>query len=273
MISQTPAELQDVSPDDSERLTDYRPFWKPHEARILRMRRDISYEKRGTQFGDNARPVHCVYGSVRHFAFILFAAQLWAAIADPKTEALLKRVERRYNGNITLTVNFSETYSGPGRAARTETGKLYLLKPGKMRWEYTSPAGKLFISDGKNVYLYLPDSNRVQQLGLKATEDMRAPLAFLLGKLNFEREFQNLQARPDAGGTVITADAKSGNLPYTKVVFVLSPNLEIRKLQVVGQDQSVLDFSFDDERLNPAFSAGLFQFKAPPGVEVVDGAQ
>jgi outer membrane lipoprotein carrier protein len=222
------------------------------------------------QFADNARRVHCVYGSVRHFAFILVAAQLLAAVADPKTETLLKRVEHRYNSNITLTVRFSETYSGPGRAARTETGTLYLLKPGKMRWEYTSPPGKLFVSDGKNVYLYLPGSNRVQKMGLKATDDMRAPLAFLLGKLNFEREFNNLQARTDAGGTVIAAEPKSANLPYTKVEFVLSPNLEIRKLHVVGQDQSVLDFSFDDERLNPAFSAGLFQFKAPAGAEVVE---
>ena len=225
------------------------------------------------KFRDNARRVQYVYGSVRYLAFILCAASLFAAVADPKTETLLKRVEHRYNSNITLTVHFSETYSGPGRAPRTETGTLYLLKPGKMRWEYTSPPGKLFISDGKNVYLYLPDSNRVQKMGLKETEDMRAPLAFLLGKLNFEREFQNLRARPDAGGTVITADAKSPNLPYTKVEFVLSPNLEIRKLHVVGQDQSVLDFSFDSERLNPAFSAGLFQFKAPAGAEVVESAQ
>lgn len=223
------------------------------------------------QFGDNVRQVQYVNGSVRYLVFIL-CASLFAAV-DPKTEMLLKRVEHRYNSNITLTVHFSETYSGPGRAARTETGMLYLLKPGKMRWEYTSPPGKLFISDGKNVYLYLPDSNRVQKMGLKLTEDMLAPLAFLLGKLNFEREFQNLQARPDAGGTVITAEAKSPNLPYTRVEFMLSPNLEIRKLHVVGQDQSVLDFSFDTERLNPAFSAGLFQFKTPAGAEVVESAQ
>ena len=210
---------------------------------------------------------------MRYFALILFAAPLFAAGIDPKTETLLKRVERRYNSNITLTVHFSETYSGPGRAPRTEKGTLYLLKPGKMRWEYSSPPGKLFVSDGKNVYLYLPGSNRVQKMGLKATEDMRAPFAFLLGKLKFEREFQNIQARADAGETVITAEPKSANLPYSKVEFVLSPNLEIRKLHVVGQDQSVLDFSFDDERLNPSFSAGLFQFKAPPGAEVVEAAQ
>jgi len=210
---------------------------------------------------------------VRYVSIFLVGLAGLATAADPQTEQLLKQVEHRYNNAITLTVHFSETYRGPGRPARTETGTLYLLKPGKMRWEYTSPAGKLFVSDGKSVYLYLPSQHRAEKMGLKVSEDMRAPLAFLLGKLNFEREFQNLQARPDAGGTVITAEPKSANLPYTKVEFVLSPKLEIRKLHVVGQDQSVLDFVFDDERLNPAFSAGLFQFKAPAGVEVVEAAQ
>src|SRR4029077_5064408 len=90
--------------------------------------------RRGIRFGDNAGRVFYVYGSVRYFSFIFFAASLFAAVADPKTATLLKRVEHRYNSNITLTVHFSETYSGPGRAARTETGTLYLLKPGKMRW-------------------------------------------------------------------------------------------------------------------------------------------
>ena len=77
---------------------------------------------------------------VRYLSVFLVGLAGLATAADPRTEQLLKQVERRYNSAITLTVHFSETYRGPGRPARTETGTLYLLKPGKMRWEYTSPA-------------------------------------------------------------------------------------------------------------------------------------
>ena len=66
-------------------------------------------------------------------------------------------------------------------------GDLYLRKPGKMRWDYKTPAGKLFLSDGKQVYFYNPATNRAEKTKLKETEDMRAPLAFLLGKLDFEQ--------------------------------------------------------------------------------------
>ena len=193
-----------------------------------------------------------------------------ASAGDLSTTHLLKAVESRYNRAQTLQVKFAETYSGTGQAARTEAGVLYLRKPGRMRWEYTQPTGKLFVSDGKEVYLYLPGENRVDKMPLKDTEDMRAPLAFLLGKLNFEREFQNIQAKAEGDGFLVTADPKSESLPYSKVEFLVSPTFAIRKLHIVGQDQSILDFTFDDEKLNPALANSLFQFHPPPGAEVVE---
>jgi outer membrane lipoprotein carrier protein len=206
---------------------------------------------------------------MRYLAMVLSGAAL-AVAAESPTQHVLKEVERRYNRAETLQVGFSETYSGPSRAPRTERGTLYLRKPGKMRWDYTLPAGKLFISDGKNLYLYVPGSNP-EKMKLKETEDMRAPLAFLLGKLNFEKEFQNIEVKPEGADTLITAEPKSGNLPYSKAEFVVSPTFEIRKLRIHNLDQSVLDFAFDSEKMNPPLANSLFQFRAPPGTKMVEG--
>ena len=107
--------------------------------------------------------------------------------------ALLKTIENRYNHAQSLKLDFSETYAGSRRPVQTESGVLYLRKPGRMRWEYTSPAGKLFISDGKDVFLYTPDDQRAEKSKLKESEDMRAPLAFLLGKLDFAKEFKSFR--------------------------------------------------------------------------------
>ena len=148
---------------------------------------------------------------------------------------------------------------------------LYLRKPGRMRWDYTSPAGKLFLSDGKLLYLYIPSSKRVEKMKLKESEDYRAPLAFLLGKLDFSKDFQNIQAQMQGPDTLVTADPKSGNLPYSKVAFLVSPKIEIRKLHIEGQDKSVLDFEFEQETMNPRLDNRMFQFKAPAGAEVVEG--
>jgi outer membrane lipoprotein carrier protein len=106
---------------------------------------------------------------------------------------------------------------------------------------------------------------------LQESDNMRAPLAFLLGKLNFEKEFRNLQARPEGTATRIAAEPKTGNLPYSAVEFVVTVENRIREVKVTGFDNSILDFTFDEERLNPPLDGKLFQFQAPPGAEVVEG--
>ena len=196
-----------------------------------------------------------------------------AFAADPGLDKLLKSVENRYNKAKTLQVLFNETYTPQGKPQRSESGMLLLRKPLRMRWEYSQPKGKLFVSDGKSLWLYTPADNRAEQMPLKDSEDMHAPLAFLLGRLNFDKDFKNLQGRPDAAGTRITAEPKTDNLPYTAVEFVVAPDSQIREVKVTGFDNSILDFHFDAEKVDPSLDAALFVFKAPAGAEVVAGEQ
>lgn len=124
----------------------------------------------------------------------LLGLSAWAA--DASLDATLAGVEARYNRARTLQVLFQEQYTPPGRPRRTEAGTLQLRKPGRMRRDYSQPKGKLFISDGKALWLYTPSDNRAARMKLQESEDMRAPLAFLLGKLNFQKEFRNLAGIP-----------------------------------------------------------------------------
>jgi len=204
----------------------------------------------------------------------------WAALlclavpalgAGLDTTALLNAVQDRYNHARTLEVLFQQTYSMRGRVSRTESGELFLRKPGRMRWQYSSPKGKLFISDSKEVYLYTPSSNTVQKMKVRESEDMRTPLAFLLGRLDFFKDFKRFLSEPDNSDVRIIADPKSDQAPYTEVEFVVTPSHEIRYLRITGQDQSVMEFRFSNEKLNPPLAESLFRFVPPPGAEVVEG--
>ncbi|HEX5230052.1 MAG TPA: outer membrane lipoprotein carrier protein LolA [Bryobacteraceae bacterium] len=183
---------------------------------------------------------------------------------------LLKGVEEHYNRAKTLEVHFVESYSVQGRARKSESGDLTLRKPGRMRWDYKEPSGKLFVSDGKDVYLYTPDAHRVEKAKLKASDDMRAPLAFLLGKLDFAKEFRDFEIKPDGANYLITAKAKSDKLPYDKVQMLVTPAFEIQRLVINGQDLSVLTFQLDGERLNPPVNDAQFKFQMPAGATLVD---
>ena len=208
---------------------------------------------------------------VTRFALLVLAAVPLAA-ADVSLDKLLSSVEQRYNRAKTLQVPFEETYAVPGRPNRVESGDLFLRKPGRMRWEYGSPAGKLFLSDGKNIYYYNPSSKRAEKSKMKETEDLRAPLAFLLGRLDFDKDFRDFRATPGAGGTVITALPKSDKLPYSEVQFTVGPDSQIREMRVVGYDKSLLTFRFGAEKVNPALADSLFRFELPAGAAWAAGA-
>ncbi len=193
--------------------------------------------------------------------------------ADAQLSSLLKGVEQRYNKAKTLQVLFKEVYTPPGKPRRTESGILMLRKPGKMRWQYSQPAGKLFISDGKWLWLYSPQDNKAEKMKFKETDDLRAPLAFLLGKLDFDKEFSNLRGHREGNGMRIEAEPKTDTLPYSAVEFLLGPDSTIQEVKVTTFDKAILHFYFEQERMNPALKNDLFGFQPPKGVEVVEAVQ
>lgn len=193
--------------------------------------------------------------------------------ADAQLDNLLNGVESRYNKAKTLQVLFKEVYTPPGKMRRTESGILMLRKPGKMRWQYSQPAGKLFVSDGKWLWLYTPAENRAEKMKFKETDDLRAPLAFLLGKLNFDKEFRNLQGKPEGADMRITAEPKTDTLPYSAVEFLVAPDSHIKEVKVTGFDKSIIHFTFEEERVDPPLDAKLFNYQPPKGVELVEASQ
>jgi outer membrane lipoprotein carrier protein len=171
-------------------------------------------------------------------------------------------VERYYNSARTLEARFEQRYQAGGRE-RVESGRLLLRKPGLMRWDYDS--GKVFLSDGKRIWFYQPAANRAEYSGWKDSEDLRAPLAFLLGRLDFGKLFGSVRQE----GEEIVAAAKSEKLPYREVRFVAAVDGSIERVTVFGQDASVMEFRFSSQRRGVPLAAELFRFTAPPGVEIV----
>lgn len=183
---------------------------------------------------------------------------------------LLKGVEARYNRARTMQLAFEQTQSGMGQIARTESGTLLIAKPGRMRWDYSKPAGKFFLTDGKLAYYYSPNSRQVMRSKIKDSEDLRAPLAFLIGQLDFQRDFKEFRTTPEGANTYIIGTPKSPRAPYTQVDFLVTPDYRIELLKVTGQDGSVTRYRLSQEKANPVLGASTFAFVKPEGAELVD---
>jgi len=151
---------------------------------------------------------------------------------------------------------------------------LYLSKPGRMRWEYESPEAKLFLTDGKRLILYVPSENRVMESAIKESADLRAPLAFLLGNLNFDEEFGRFETSPqlkslEAGNTVFKAFPKRMGERLEWILFEITPEHTIRRVLAREVGGIETEFRFTGEQSNPVLAQNLFRFVPPAGAEVV----
>ncbi len=179
-------------------------------------------------------------------------------------------IERHYNSLSALQMGFEQSMEYGGQKRMAESGTLYLQRPGKMRWEYSKPAGKIAISDGKIFRMYNPNSNQVRQVEMEAMTDLRAPLSFLLGRMRLRRMFRNLRLEQIDGRQVLIGDGRNAQDIYARVEFDFDPaGLGITGIRIVGRDDSVNVYGFSDEQANPKLSAEMFEFKAPPDAEVV----
>src|SRR5437660_770954 len=130
------------------------------------------------------------------FTAVFWVAATATASALPNVHVVAHGVDEHYNQLRSLEAEFTEIYQGSG-IERTESGTLWLKKPGKMRWEYRSPEEKLFVGDGRDAWLYLPAARQVRKSSMRNLDDLRSPLAFLLGKAKLEKELQALSFAPD----------------------------------------------------------------------------
>ena len=204
---------------------------------------------------------------------------LLVAIAIPgqaeDIRQLARAVDDHYNHLRSLQADFTEIYRGEG-AERVESGTLWLKKPRKMRWEYRSPKEKLFISDGKAVWFYLPAERQLRKTTLRKLDDLRSPLAFLLGKTKLENELRGLskvvdQSPLSPGNTLLRGVPQTMAGQANEVQLEITPSNQIVRIVLLEADGATTEFRFAGWKENLELSDSRFQFTPPPGVENVEG--
>jgi outer membrane lipoprotein carrier protein len=180
------------------------------------------------------------------------------------------RVDRHYNQLHSLRAAFTENYAGLG-INRTESGTLLLLKPGRMKWDYSSPAGKLFLLDGRYAWFYSKGDPQVQRIPAKELDDLRSPLRFLLGHTELEKEMNSLTLALAPGGEfTLTGQPKGQEKRVTRLTLTVSANGIITGIEIEETDGALTRFTFTGEVPNAPVPADAFRVAAPAGVPVVD---
>ena len=216
---------------------------------------------------------------------ITFAAAALLVIVIPifglteDVHSIAAAVDEHYNHLHTLQAEFTEVYHGSGMD-RTESGTLWLAKgglkkPGKMRWEYRSPREKLFVSDGKDAWFYVPGDRQARRTDARKLDDVRSPLAFLLGKSKLEKELHGLSLANDVapmnpGDVVLRGVPQALADRVNEILLELTPEHRIARIVLNEIDGSTTEYRFSDQKEDEAISEARFRFRPPPGTETLE---
>jgi outer membrane lipoprotein carrier protein len=185
--------------------------------------------------------------------------------------SLAKTVDAHYNHLHSLQARYTERYQGMG-LDRSETGTLTLQKPGRMRWAYDSPAGKLFVLDGKNAISYTPGDAQASRIPAKQLDDLHSPLRFLLGHTELAKELEGLTLTL-VGPNDYTLSGTPKGMQQRIHLILLTVDVTglIHEMRIQEVDGSTTTFIFTAMHENIPTKDADFTFTPPEGVTVVNG--
>jgi outer membrane lipoprotein carrier protein len=202
---------------------------------------------------------------------------LWAQSPGSDVRQVAAAVDARYNNMKSLRAEFTEVYSGGGMR-RSESGTLWIKKPGKMRWDYSSPQKKIFVTDGTTAWFYVPGERQARRTPLKKLDDLRSPLRYLLGRSKLEKELRGLSLAPDirpetAGGVVLRGIPVGMEDHISQVLLESDRQGFLRRIVMEELDGSRSEFRLENQKENVAVGDAEFSFRPPAGVEVLQTNQ
>lgn len=215
----------------------------------------------------------------RRICLIVCGLTLLAVVgrAGGDATALAASIQRHYDQVRDFQADFTHTYVGGILRKKTvERGHMAVRKPGRMRWTYTDPEEKLFVSDGNRVYSYVPADKQVYVAAVPAEDQATTPALFLAGKGNILRDFSVSPADvPEAppGSVSLKLTPKRPEREYDWLDLVVDKSSLALRMLITSDSQGGLStFAFTNLRENTGISDKEFVFVMPRGVDVITDA-
>lgn len=205
------------------------------------------------------------------------AASPGAVTVAPPVAALdaagvMEGVQRFYQTTADFKARFRQSYLFKVYArTQVSEGRVFFKKPGKMRWDYTTPIPKLFVSDGQMLWVYEPQESQVFRRSLRSSQ-LPVALTFMSGTGRLADEFTP-RLLPKTGGQALLLELvpKKSAGDYQSLRLALDPTtfavVSSTVIDPVGNTNTVEFFDFETNKGLPDKG---FEFSPPAGVRVIE---
>jgi outer membrane lipoprotein carrier protein len=198
------------------------------------------------------------------------SAALHAQSGQPSAAELAQRMQARYRTVQDFTANFTQTYRGvllPKQ--RTESGTLVIKKPNRVRFEYTQPEKKTFVSDGAVFRSYIPADKLGTEDPLPKNNEQSTALLFLAGHGDLVRDFgASMPASQPAGEWHLLLTPKTAQADFKTLTLIIDrASLALLGFQTVD-DQGTSTIRLSNLKENTGVKDSVFVFQFPKGVQI-----
>jgi outer membrane lipoprotein carrier protein len=210
------------------------------------------------------------------FTLVLATSLPLAAQTRPPAEVVARNFQQRYQSIRDFSADFVHTYRGGVlRTQATERGTVSIRKPGRLRFLYTSPERKEFVSDGSKIYSYLVDQKQVIVNDVPPEGSTTAAM-FLAGRGDIVRDFTvSYPETAPAGTLALKLTPKRAEPDYEYLIVAVDPDtLQLRSVTTHDRQGADSTLTFSNMKENRGLSDKDFAFRIPRGVDVItDGAR
>jgi outer membrane lipoprotein carrier protein len=209
-------------------------------------------------------------------AFLIGGACLAGpALAGDPVKNLVKKVEARYQKTTDLTAEFAQTTSVRGFASTIKSaGRVYLKRPGKLRWDYLEPTLEQIFVENDKVQFYIPEHKQVLNGQLSKMANSQAPLQLLQGIGRLDEHYLVALtpdgAKGNGGLPLLNLTLPEGGPDQPRIVVEVDAATHfLRRVVLHDVNGNVSTFTFSAIKANTGLKDELFVFTVPQGVEVI----
>src|SRR5437868_3188192 len=214
-------------------------------------------------------------GIVCCFSWLLVAGpSAGAPTIEERVKEIVNKIEQRYRKTADLTAEFNQTTSVKGfSTALKSAGRMYMKRPGKLRWDYLDPSLEQIFVENDRVQFYVPEHKQVLTGQLSKMADSQAPLQLLQGVGRLDQHYKVAAAPDGAKGSgrlpLLVLTPLEGGPDQPQITVEVDPdNYFLRRIELHDTNGSVSNFLFSKIRANTGLKDEVFGFSVPQDVEV-----
>ena len=206
------------------------------------------------------------------FLLILPAGTLFAETSEQQA---LDSIQQQYEKVSTFEADFTQrSYVKMMNQTQSVKGTVKIKKPGKMKWVYGAPDTQILISDGKNLWLYVPEEEQATRVPVESIYSSNTPALFLAGKGKLTQSFNVESVSEENKNILVTLVPKNDDQGLARLILHADKkNYQITGSTVYDKLGNKTEIRFSRIRINREIPEEQFQLKTPPGVEILDYTQ